>query len=455
MKKIITILMIVIGFSLVALTNVNAEDLREGPYISGPSDVEVGKTANFQAKMINGTNCTDSLDDCESVVDQDVTADATWTSSDETVATVNGGVVTGVKAGTVTVTACYTNSSSEPNSSGPMLLSPTPGCDSMDITVSTSEEPDDPHLDNLFIVLIFKSSQSYLTVDLTTYAVMGSEEPVEIGQTIQYEAKVCNLADATTTDNYMTIDKSKCTDATNPVWGSSNHDVLTITDSGLATIRGFGRTNITADVEGYEPSNLTYTVSDDTNVDTYNWLRLFIVDSSTTEVTYDGTSRPMIDKMLKIGSTLQLKAIVCKDSDATVSGNTKTWAVTSCREVPASWSTNNQSSITVNATGLVTAKKGGYNWDNIFATVDQSILGLAANERLDTRHNEVVIYLEGVEYSKNGINSRTEFVDDVITSSNPATSGVKYVLYATPLGLISGSLIFVKRFRKEPDTLLY
>ena len=42
-----------------------------------------------------------------------VTADATWSSSEDTVATVSAGTATGVKEGTVTITATYTTTDSQ------------------------------------------------------------------------------------------------------------------------------------------------------------------------------------------------------------------------------------------------------------------------------------------------------------------------------------------------------
>ena len=61
----------------------------------------VGSTAQFVASIVpaNGTSSTD------------VTAVAVWTVSDTTIATVSKGVVTGVKAGSTTLTATYNGSS--------------------------------------------------------------------------------------------------------------------------------------------------------------------------------------------------------------------------------------------------------------------------------------------------------------------------------------------------------
>ena len=59
----------------------------------------MGTTTQFDAKATLSDSTT-----------QDVTSSATWQSSDATVATVSAsGVVTGVAAGTVTVTATYQN----------------------------------------------------------------------------------------------------------------------------------------------------------------------------------------------------------------------------------------------------------------------------------------------------------------------------------------------------------
>ena len=60
----------------------------------------VGTSAQYIASIVSATSTSS----------QDVTSLATWTSSDTTIATVSRGLVTGVKAGTATITATYNGS---------------------------------------------------------------------------------------------------------------------------------------------------------------------------------------------------------------------------------------------------------------------------------------------------------------------------------------------------------
>lgn len=64
------------------------------------SSIDVGETTNATATYITYADGVQSSS-------KDVTSSATWTSSDTSVATVSGGTITGVKAGTATITAAY------------------------------------------------------------------------------------------------------------------------------------------------------------------------------------------------------------------------------------------------------------------------------------------------------------------------------------------------------------
>src|SRR5690554_6520455 len=90
MKKILSIYMtLVVSLFLISCTtpSENDEDNDQTIKINGPSEVEVGK----QITLNTVTN------------PEDLTV--TWTSSDNTLATVDNGIVTGVKAGQVEIKA--------------------------------------------------------------------------------------------------------------------------------------------------------------------------------------------------------------------------------------------------------------------------------------------------------------------------------------------------------------
>ena len=69
------------------------------------SEIIIGSTREYILTLTTTTNGVDAT----SVV----TADATWSSSEDTVATVSAGTATGVKEGTVTITATYTTTDSQ------------------------------------------------------------------------------------------------------------------------------------------------------------------------------------------------------------------------------------------------------------------------------------------------------------------------------------------------------
>ena len=73
-----------------------------------PSENITVKVGATQAFVLTLTTTTDGV-----AVQSDVTADATWTSSDPTIATVTAGTAKGVKNGNVTITAKYTPAGSE------------------------------------------------------------------------------------------------------------------------------------------------------------------------------------------------------------------------------------------------------------------------------------------------------------------------------------------------------
>ena len=84
------------------------------------AEVITGQTKAFTLTLVTNTNGEEST--------KTVTADATWTSSDTTVATVAAGTATGVKEGTVTITAKYTpeGSSEQLEISAPLKVNKDP-----------------------------------------------------------------------------------------------------------------------------------------------------------------------------------------------------------------------------------------------------------------------------------------------------------------------------------------
>jgi uncharacterized protein YjdB len=131
---------------------------------------------------------------------KNITGSVSWSSDDDSEATVSdGGLVTGVAAGTVSVTA-------------------TSG------TISGS------------------TSVTVTLANLRSIAVTPTSASITSDQTQQFTA-IGTLDDGTTVD---------ITDAV--TWKSSNKSVATIDSSGLATAQGTGTTNITA-VSGSITSN--------------------------------------------------------------------------------------------------------------------------------------------------------------------------------------------------------
>ena len=84
----------------VTVKNVVTYDIILSPATTEEPTVFIGKTLAFTLTLITTTN--------GNAVESDITADATWTSSDENTATVAAGISAGVKKGTVTITAKYT-----------------------------------------------------------------------------------------------------------------------------------------------------------------------------------------------------------------------------------------------------------------------------------------------------------------------------------------------------------
>ena len=69
------------------------------------AEVIVGNTKVFTLTLVTTTNGVEAT--------KDVTSEATWTSTDDTIATIAAGTATGVKEGTVTIKAVYTPQGSE------------------------------------------------------------------------------------------------------------------------------------------------------------------------------------------------------------------------------------------------------------------------------------------------------------------------------------------------------
>ena len=157
-------------------------------------DVEIGLgldsslSANYY-RIVDGTRDRN----------EDVTDYAAWTSSDESIATVSGGVVTGVSKGTATITATYNG---------------------------------------------YRSTSIITVKDVTSYRLNMSPENMNlvIGRSGKMTAVFATLLNGTQING--TEVSSKC------VWKSSDSSVATVDGIGMITAVNFGTAEITAEYEG-------------------------------------------------------------------------------------------------------------------------------------------------------------------------------------------------------------
>ncbi len=307
-------------------------------------------------------------------------------------------------------------------------------------------------------LFIFDEGQTSVSCNANTnVCTSSSSHAVHLGDTRTLEARTCSFADATVEGDSAVISKSDCTLVVAD-WSTSDSSIASVA-SGVVTVNNFGSATITATASELSRSySLTFTEAEPTTPDTpvnpdtpttdWYYKRLFVIDSDTTKVTYDGTvNGPKIEKMLSVGSTMQLSTIICSDRDAEPVNGVRTWNVSQCTPVSATWSTTPDSAISVSNTGLVKAQTSGFSWDYVYATVDRSQVTLGENESFNNVHNIVVLYAKGAEYKKGKtttIQKENTFTEDVYTSGNPPTGNK--TLYIVPFMITGGSyLVFRKK----------
>ncbi|MFR0558996.1 Ig-like domain-containing protein, partial [Pseudoscardovia radai] len=279
----------------------------------------------------------------------------TWSSSDDSVATVNGGIVTAVKAGTATITATSSNGKSatctvtvtaktvavsevtvEPSSLTLTVdeynaVSATVKPDNAtDKTVTwTSLDPSVATVDNTGLVhgvakgstfLIAKAGGKSATVTVTVKDAEPQPVPVT-GVTISTDSlKLVEGQNGTLT---ASVTPSNATDKT-ITWSSSDSSVATV-NNGIVTAVKAGTATITAKSSNGKSATCTVTVN-----------------PATVPVT-GVTVTPSI-KSLYVGDATQLTATVAP-SNAT--------------DKTVTWTSSNPSVATVDANGIVTARAQG------------------------------------------------------------------------------------------------
>lgn len=171
-------------------------DLPEVDYgfeiVEPEAEVGLGMTTSLSAsyyRLVNGTRDHST----------DVTDFAAWTSSDESIATVSGGIITGVSKGTATITATYNG---------------------------------------------YRSTSIVTVKDVTSYRLDMSPGDMDliIGRSSKMTAVFATLLNGTQINGAEV--SSKC------VWTSSNPSVATVNGIGMVTGVNYGSTEITAVYEG-------------------------------------------------------------------------------------------------------------------------------------------------------------------------------------------------------------
>jgi hypothetical protein len=183
--------------------------------------IEVGDSQQF---MANATYSDNSV--------QDVTASATWSSTNTDVATIDSGLAAGFSDGNVTITATLGGLTSneatlvvtgvpEPTVTPTPVITPSPA-------PSPSPSPTPT-----------PSSPIEVTVE---------SETIEVGEAVQFTATI-------------TYPDGSTADVTGEVtWTSSDTGVATV-DAGLATGEGEGTAQITATIDGVTSDPITLTVT--------------------------------------------------------------------------------------------------------------------------------------------------------------------------------------------------
>lgn len=186
--------------TIVGTATITVSDAQVTQVIVTPPNATVAPagTADFTARAV--------YDDGS---DQDVTDTATWSSADDTIATVLDGTVTGVAAGTTTISARFD------------------GIDSNDATVVVSAAH------------VLESIQ--ITPATATIAIDATQAYMALG----------------------TFEDGMVEDITGDVtWDSSDTDIATISAAGVATGVAAGETTITAEMDGITSNDATLTVSE-------------------------------------------------------------------------------------------------------------------------------------------------------------------------------------------------
>jgi trimeric autotransporter adhesin len=275
----------------------------------------------------------------------------TWASSNTSVATVNGsGVVTGVSAGSATITA----TSEGINGTADITVTAIP-VDSVEATLADSSIAVAETVQAAAItraaggavltgrtitwassntsVATVNSSGLVTALDAGTATSEGKSDGVSLTITAVPVASVTVTLNPTSIQVGATSTGSAVTrDASNNVltgrtvtWGSSNTSVATVNGSGLVTGVSAGTATITATSEGINGT----------------------ADITVTAIPVDSVEATLADSTIAVGQTSQGAAITRAAGGAVLTGRTITWA------------SSNTSVATVNSSGLVTALDAG------------------------------------------------------------------------------------------------
>ena len=211
--------------------------------ISGSNNVPVGNTIKLS---IAGANLDDPIQ---------------WSSSDETIATVNDGVVTGIKEGTVTITATcgkvsqtkevsVVNSSIEITGPNQMFLGEEITLTATLINGNTtspkftwsSSEDDVATVDDGKIT----AKQEGTVIIYAEYQGLKAEHTIEI--VLKREVKIIGDSEVDLNDT-IELSVSLLNLNGNVTWSSSDTSIATVVD-GVVTGKKLGKATITAEVEG-------------------------------------------------------------------------------------------------------------------------------------------------------------------------------------------------------------
>lgn len=132
--------------------------------------------------------------------------------------------------------------------------------------ISVNAEEGDNNSDDTNYVIIFEKNETSTTVNTatSTYS-LSSSKNVNVGDTINLEAKLCPFSKFVIdqSDQTATILKSDCTDG-DFTWSSSDSNVASISENVL-TIQGYGSTTVTATSSETVSGSITYTFAEKVN----------------------------------------------------------------------------------------------------------------------------------------------------------------------------------------------